>query len=177
VFPKSKFYNYSDAQMGIKLNRTGIADHMGVSLPTIDRWVREACPVDQRGSRGVEWIFDLADVIRWYTDKKIKEVSSDDPTEESQIERRTLTAKMRSAELALAKEMGEVAPVHEFEQAQAAIFSGIRANCLNIPQRVASQLVGETDQLKIKTLLRHEITLALEAAANAQLKMPDDDEE
>lgn len=36
-----------------------------VSLPTVEAWVRKGCPVVQRGSRGVPWVFDLLDVAKW----------------------------------------------------------------------------------------------------------------
>ncbi|CAG2144468.1 hypothetical protein LMG31506_03012 [Cupriavidus yeoncheonensis] len=162
--------------MGVRLNRSGLAEHVGVSLPTVDRWVKEGMPVLQRGGRGVEWSFDLADVIRWYADRKAEAAGgATDDLEE--IEKRTARAKMEQAELALAKAKGEVAPLQEFERAQASMMAAIRQNVMNVPQRAVLQLLGETDEMTFKQKLRAELTLALEQAATADLTPPDDEDE
>jgi phage terminase Nu1 subunit (DNA packaging protein) len=162
--------------MGVKLNRSGLSEHMGVSLPTIDRWVKEGMPVVQRGGRGIEWAFDLADVIQWYARRQAEAVAGKvDDLEE--IERRTAKAKMEQAELALAKARDEVAPIAEFQRVQAAMMATIRQNMLNVPQRAVLQLLGETDETKFKQGLRAEITLALEQSAAADLDIEEDDQD
>jgi excisionase family DNA binding protein len=45
------------------LDRKELATHFGVSLPTVDRWIRDGIPA-LRPSPGVIR-FDLADVIAW----------------------------------------------------------------------------------------------------------------
>jgi phage terminase Nu1 subunit (DNA packaging protein) len=165
--------------MGVKLNRAGLAEHLGVSLPTIDRWGKEGMPVVQRGSRGVEWVFDLAEVIRWRVDRAAKDAAADAPDGLEEIEKRTAAAKMLKAELELAQARGDVAPIREFERAQAKAFAEVRANVMNVPQRVVIQLLGETNETRFKEVLRGELTLALQAAAEADLTLADegDDEE
>jgi phage terminase Nu1 subunit (DNA packaging protein) len=162
--------------MGVKLNRSGLAEHMGVSLPTVDRWVKDGMPVVQRGARGVEWSFDLADVIRWYAQRQA-EAAGGAVDDLAEIEKRTARAKMEQAELALAKEKGVVAPVREFERVQAAMMAAIRQNIMNVPQRAVLQLLGETNETEFKRKLRAELTLALEQSAKADLALDDDEEE
>jgi phage terminase Nu1 subunit (DNA packaging protein) len=161
--------------MGIRLNRSGLAEHMAVALPTIDRWVKEGMPVVQRGSRGVEWTFDLADVIRWWGDRRAKDANAETPGDVVEVEKRTATAKMLQAELALAKDRGDVAPVREFERAQARAFAEVRINIMNVPQRVVIQLLGETNEKRFKDVLRAELTLALQAAADADIALDEED--
>jgi phage terminase Nu1 subunit (DNA packaging protein) len=84
---------------------------------------------------------------------------------------------MLTAELELAKKKGEVAPVRDFERAQAKVFAQIRANVMNVPQRCVIQLLGETDETIFKDKLRKELTLALQAAAEADLTLEDEDED
>jgi terminase small subunit / prophage DNA-packing protein len=163
--------------MGVKLNRAGLAEHLAVSLPTIDRWVKDGMPVVTRGSRGVEWVFDLAEVIRWRIERATADANADAPDDIAQIEKRTAQAKMLTAELELAKKKGEVAPVRDFERAQAKVFAQIRANVMNVPQRCVIQLLGETDETIFKDKLRKELTLALQAAAEADLTLEDDEDE
>lgn len=162
--------------MGVKLNRAGLAEHLGVSLPTIDRWGKEGMPVVQRGSRGVEWVFDLAEVIRWRVDRAAKDAASDAPDGLEEIEKRTAAAKMLKAELELAQARGDVAPIREFERAQAKAFAEVRANVMNVPQRVVIQLLGETNETRFKEVLRGELTLALQAAAEADLTLADEED-
>ena len=163
--------------MAIELNRSDLSAHMGVSLPTIDRWVKEGCPVVQRGRRGVEWVFDLPEVIRWWGNRCVEAASGDSPSDLAEIERRTALAKMQQAELTLAKAKGEVAPIREFERAQAKVFAEIRANIMNVPQRVVVQLLNESDETRFKQVLRSELTLALEAAANAELILENEEDD
>lgn len=47
------------------VNRVEIANRCGVSLPTIDAWVRKGCPYVSRGSKGREWKFDVSAVFVW----------------------------------------------------------------------------------------------------------------
>lgn len=162
--------------MGVKLNRSGLAEHMGVSLPTIDRWAKDGMPVVTKGGRGIEWVFDLGDVIRWYAQRQA-EAAGGAVDDLAEIEKRTARAKMETAELALAEARKLVAPIREFERAQAAVFAEIRTNVMNVPQRVVVQLLGCTDEVEFKQKLRAELTLALEAAANADLTLDDTEEE
>ncbi len=164
--------------MGVKLNRSDLAAHMGVSVVTIDTWRKEGMPYLEAGVRGKAWSFDLAEVIKWKIEKSIKAaVGTDETTDLAAIEKRTASAKMQMAELALAKERGDVAPVREFERAQAKAFAEVRANIMNVPQRVVIQLLGETDETVFKAKLRAELTLALQAAAEADLTLDEDEDD
>lgn len=160
--------------MGVKLNRSDLAAHIGVSLPTVDRWIKDGMPVVRRGGRGIEWEFDLADVIRWRVDVA-KEAAGGDATDLAEIEKRTAAAKMLKAELELAKARGDVAPLAQIERNLSKVFAEVRANMRNIPSAVASVIIGETDERRLKSVLLEEIDKALEALATADLTAEDDD--
>ena len=51
--------------MSDSVNRTGLAEHFGVSLTTIDNWIRRGCPYQKKGGRGSEWEFSIDDVDLW----------------------------------------------------------------------------------------------------------------
>lgn len=160
------------------VNRTGLSEVFGVSLPTVDAWVRQGCPYVKRGiGRGQQWEFSTADVAKWLQERAADAVAGDARQDLDEIERRTKRAKMLQAELDLAKARGEVAPISEFERVQAARYALIRANCLNIPGRAVLRLLGETDEATFKRVLREEVVLALETSANAALDLPEDDED
>jgi phage terminase Nu1 subunit (DNA packaging protein) len=159
----------------IRLNRTQLAEHMGVSTVAIDNWRREGMPVLQRGSRGVEWVFDLTAVIKWWGDRKVQQASGDAPSDLSEIEKRTASAKMQQAELDLAKAKGLVAPLDQIERNLARVFAEVRANMRNLPSVVISQLIGETDERKFKQVMLREIDQVLEVLADADLTAEPDD--
>lgn len=161
---------------GQAVTRSGLADIFGVALPTVDGWVRQGVPYVQRGGRGKEWRFDTADVAQWLRDKAVTDATGETQTDEAELRRRKLQAETAKAELELAKARGKVATIRDFERAQAAAFAQIRANVMNVPQRVVVQLLGETNETAFKTKLRAELALALEAAADADLVMDDDEE-
>lgn len=47
------------------VSRNELANQLGVSLPTIDSWVRRGCPILKAGRRGVAAQFDLRAVRGW----------------------------------------------------------------------------------------------------------------
>jgi phage terminase Nu1 subunit (DNA packaging protein) len=161
---------------GQQATRAALADIFGVALPTVDGWVRNGCPVLKRGGRGVQWAFDTAAVATWLRDKAVTDATGDTQADETELRRRKMKAETVKAELDLAKARGDVAPIQQFERAQAAAFAQIRTNVMNVAQRVVIQLLGETDEAVFKQKMRAELALALEAAANAELVMADDDE-
>ena len=159
---------------GQKVNRTQLADVFGVSLPTVDAWVRAGCPYDQKGAgKGRQWVFDTADVAGWLQSRARDEATGDGPVEEATLKRRKLQAETRRAELDLAKEIGLVAPVAEFERAQAKVNAVIRQNLMTVPTRVALRLVGETSEARIKEILRAEIGDALNRSATEEIDFTD----
>ena len=162
---------------GQVVTRSGLADLFGMSLPTVDGWVRSGCPFIQRGGRGKEWSFNTADVSKWLRDKAREEGSGTSLADESELKRRKLAAEAEKAELELAKAKGEVATVEDFERAQSAMMAAIRANMRNVPGRAVLQLLGCTDEVEFKSKLMDEIDLALVTAAEADLDIPDEEDD
>lgn len=51
--------------MGRIVNRKQLAEEHGVSLPTVDGWVRRGCPIESPGARGRAAEFDASKVSIW----------------------------------------------------------------------------------------------------------------
>lgn len=158
------------------VNRQELSQAMGISLPTVDRWIRDGCPVKQRGTKGVAWEFMLPDVVAWWGERQRQAAAGDAPTDMESAKMRKVSAEAALAELELAKARGEVAPIRDFERAWSAMMATIQQNVMNVPQRVVVQLLGETNETAFKQKLRAELTLALEQAANAELDLGDDED-
>ncbi len=158
------------------VNRGQLAALFGVSLPTVDNWVRAACPVVTRGGRGVEWEFNTADLFEWRRQKAVQDATGEGPSDDAQLDRRKKHADVQRAELDLLKVKGLVAPIAEFERAQAKVFAELQVNILAVPQRMVTQLLGETNETRFKAVLRAELVQALEATATASITLDDEDD-
>lgn len=164
-------------------NRTDTAKLLGITPPTLDRWVAEGLPAVVRGSKGVQWVFSMPEVIQWYAQRYSDKNSRQAPVGEDgealsleEINRRTALARMLQAELDLEKAREGVALVEEFQIAWARMFAEIQTNMLNVVQRAAQQLIGEKDETTFKRILKEEISIALAQAAKADVGDPEDEE-
>lgn len=163
---------------GQLVNRTGLSDVFGVALNTIDSWVRQGCPFVQRGAgRGQEWQFNTKDVSEWLQQKRVAEATGDVQADEAELRRRRLAAETAKAELELAKARDMVAPLDQVERMVAKAFAQVRAGMRNLPGRTVTQLIGETDERRFKSVLLNEIDQVLEALASASLADDEDQDE
>ncbi len=154
----------------MRLSKAEIADLLGCSLPTVDAKVRRGMPFTQRGGQGKKWIFESADVIAWERDQAVTNAIGDESTaDEEELKRRKLAAETSMAELSLAKERREVAPLEEIEKGVSKAFAEVRARMRNVPGRAVPMLIGETDETRFKSVLLAEIDQALETLAESGL--------
>lgn len=138
------------------LNRDELAQAMGVSLPTVDRWVRDGCPVMQRGGNGRPYAFDLGQVKAW-RDGIVMEEQADERRRRELIAQQELellggvddglTAKDRravmEAELVTNKvrrERGELVESAEVNLMLERLFRTIANNLQLIPSRLEKRL-------------------------------------
>jgi len=159
---------------GQEVSRTGLAEFVGVALTTVDHWVRTGCPIVERGGRGKKWKFNTADVLSWREDKIREESSGIEGVSEKELFRRKLAAQTEQAELALARDKGEVAPIEQFERAQAQVFAELKTSIRNVPNRVTRMLIGETDEARFKSVLLAELDQALDTLSQSELIEPED---
>lgn len=167
------------------LNRTEMADHLGIAMPTLDDWVRRGCPVVERGGRGRQWKFNSADVRSWRDEDIRRDAVGQDDASVDELRRRKLRAETLQAELELSRDRGELVPADTFDRAMAKAFGEVQANMRNVlPGRAARRLIGETDETRFKEVLLEEVDEALTALADADLiseadleNEEDDDEE
>lgn len=163
---------------GQKVNRAELSAFFGVSLVTVDAWVKAGCPFDERGNgtRGSQWKFDTADVAAWRVKRAVEEATGDGVQDKEALANRKKLADTRLAELELAKALEQVAPLDQVERALSKVFAEIRAKLGNLPGRVAPRLVGENDERVLKSVLAQEIDAALEVLADLDV-LSDDNED
>lgn len=159
---------------GREVNREELAETFGVSLNTVTSWIRNGCPFAQRGKQGKPWRFNTRDVSEWLREQARIEATGDAPLDEFELKLRKLAAETAQVELDLAVARKQVAPIHEFERARALENATVRANVMNVPGRVVSQLIGETSEARFKDVLRAELVQALESAADADIELDEE---
>lgn len=151
----------------MKVNRAGLAECFGVSLPTVDAWVRKGCPFDRKGARGVDWQFDTAAVANWReeqvqsaVDEALKDLSVD------QLQKRKLTAETSILERRDRLEAREIFEGADVERLIAEAVGKCRGRVLAIPTDAADLLVGLTSASDIRAVLDR---LVLEALAELSM--------
>jgi len=166
---------------GRHLNRQETADFFGYSLTTVDNWVRAGCPVVQRGSQGVTWIFNSRDVHTWLVDKAVEQATgkkgASGASNADEMKGRLVAAQAEMAELELAKAKQEVVALPQVERALSNAFAAIQAGMRNLPARVARLVIGETDEVRFKAVLLKEIDQALSSLADINLAGTGDEDE
>lgn len=152
------------------LNRSQMADNLGVAMTTLDDWIRRGCPVVERGGRGRAWKFNSAAVRSWRDNDIRAELKDTRNASTEELKRRKLQAETEQAELELAKAKEELVPVEQYGRALAKAFGEVRAGIRNVvPGRAARRVVGETDETRIKEVVLEEVDQALEVLADSDL--------
>lgn len=155
---------------GQVVNRADLANINGVSLPTIDDWVRRGCPVMQRGARGRAWQFNTAEVRNWRDDDIRAQAVEAGPVTKDELILRKLRAETEQAELDLSKARNELVPVEQFDRAMTKAFGEVRAGFRNVlPSRAARRLIGESDETKMKEVLIDEVDQILLVLSDSDL--------
>ena len=142
------------------VNRQGLAEFFGVSLPTVDAWVRSKVPYLQKGGKGREWQFDTAAVVEWRI-RQAEEASNKKLASLEAIEKETARVKLEHEQLKLAKAKALVVPMDQMERRLAIVFAEIRTNMRNVPGRVSSIILGETNERRMVAVLMDEIDRSL----------------
>lgn len=134
----------------MRVNRTQLADILGVSVPTISNWLDDGLPYAVQGSKGKEWVFETGDVINWYAREKFKARDgraaprqddrfadpADAPETEDQAKARKERALADKHEIDAAKSIGLLVPIDEVRAIVIDEHARVRSRLLAIPNAV-----------------------------------------
>lgn len=158
-------------QVGTIVKTADIARICGVTMRHIQNMAKEGTiPQVARDQ------FDLEQTLTAYI-AHLRDSSSGDPDYTAEKTRLT-KAQADKAEIEAAKAAREVCSMDMVERNLANLFAEIRANLRNIPDRVVTGIVGQTDERKIKAILLREIdeTLVSLAEADVVIEQSHDDD-
>jgi phage terminase Nu1 subunit (DNA packaging protein) len=158
-------YSEAEAKPGQTTNKDGLAALLGVSSTVVDGYIRAGCPYVTKGSKGVEWKFDTAEVFRWVRefDRRGKKPTAD-PGKDGANKARERNA-MASAELKefeLAKARGEYIHISEVGGIAADELAIVRSRLTAMSGRLAQTLSRVTDPARIEALIKVEVNEALQ---------------
>ena len=121
--------------------RTHAAEFFKCSLPTIDAWIRNGCPVKERNARGGVGMLNLSDMTRW------KIAQSQNRTQDPIAERARRDSEAAD-KLALenARTRGEIVAADTVTSSWVGIMSEVRARLLSLPTSLAPQVIGATTE-------------------------------
>lgn len=130
------------------VNRAMCGKTFGVSVKTIDAWVRRGCPVERKGRKGVEWLFDTVAVYRWHMEAVEAPTARADAPEEAQsipatyeqARARKMAAEAAIAEIEQARAEGSVADLDMVIDVVTQEYATIRARITSLPGQLAAQL-------------------------------------
>lgn len=157
------------------LSATQLSSLFGVSEVTIYDLCKREVLVNNNGR------FDLVNSVRSYI-AYIKSGASVRGNAKGALDYNAEKARLTKAqadlaEVNLAKAQGKVIEVEQVEINLANVFAEVRANMRNIPARVSSHLVGESDERVIRKRLLEEVDLVLEAIADTDVVIRESSEE
>ena len=172
-------------KLGRTVNRADLATLCGVSLPTIDAWLRKGCPIVERGSKGREAKFDSAAVIRWIRDSAVADAVSglqddDGKVSRDEADRRRAVANAISAEVAADEDLKSVMSRFDGETMLADFCQALRSSMSTTGSKIANRTAAMTRPAEIRDFCQAEINRSFNAA-EADLRErwagePDEDE-
>ncbi|MGF7175858.1 terminase small subunit [Azospirillum doebereinerae] len=154
---------------GSRVNRAELADVFGVSLPTIDSWVRDGCPFAEKGAKGREWAFETANVHRWLVDRAVADVAAGYEGEiggitAEEAKRRKAVADAVVAEIGADEALDQVVNRHEAAADVASFCISLRTGLSNACAKFAGRAAAMTGAPEIQALAEKEINQAFDSA-------------
>ena len=164
-------------QRGETVGQAEICRIFGVSSTTFASWMKSGAPYIEKGAKGRQWKVNTRDISDWLRARELElQAGNASLGDEKELKRRKLAAEAAKIELELSRARGEVVPLKQLERALANTFAEVKTNMRTVPSRVATALIGEDSETRIKAVVLAEIDQALEALGDFDLDEPDDDE-
>lgn len=114
---------------------------------TVMKWLDQGCPFVERGDkeRGISWILDLADVVKWLEERAAKNVADrmggiEGQITEDEAKRRIAVAKMITEETEAAEAVKMVARVHEMLAIIKKDYAELRSRLMGVPDALAAKV-------------------------------------
>jgi phage terminase Nu1 subunit (DNA packaging protein) len=138
------------------VNRSELAEVLGVSLVTVDNWTAAGCPFRRKPVRkGVgQWEFEVGAVVEWRLERERKSALGElANVTEIEARRRKLAAEAAMAEHELAVAQGKVASIADVARTIGRMISAVRAKLLALGSKLGPQVQIEDDLETCKAII------------------------
>lgn len=163
----------ADSALGdrVLVDKQGLAAALSISLPTVSVRIREGMPCVQEGGRGRAWQFDLAECVKWHTDRAVSQAFgvTEDGLSKSELEKAMMVEDLKIKRVNSAKALNEVCLLDEVRRGLESTFITVRQTMMTIPDRTALRLLAAESETDIKQILITEIDLALTELSESEI--------
>ena len=144
---------------GRRVNRTELAEILGVNLSTIDAKIRRGLPYVQKATgRGKGWIFDTAQVFEWERARAVESVIGESAAiGKEEADKRKAIAQAALAEYEVAERRRELISIDAAAAIVRREYSAVRARLLSMPAKLGPELVLTTDAHEARAVLEAEL--------------------
>ena len=146
-------------------NKAEVSEFFGVSLVSINTWIKRGCPYVQEGSHNVPWVFDLLEVARWRFVGRVSSTGELDPEQMTPRERLDYHKGTRERML-MERDKGILIPAAEVSAAWADQISIAKGRLLSLPARVSGDILRLKSQRDIENTIKDAVITILEELAN-----------
>jgi phage terminase Nu1 subunit (DNA packaging protein) len=146
-------------------DKAGTAEFFGVSLPTIDKWMRDGMPYLQRGAPRVPWQIDLHAAAKWRYEARLPSGQIDPETLPPAERKLWYDGETRRRELQVRDR--ELIPESEVEQTVATAFSAVAQSMLALPDQLERRAGLTPAQSEIVQAAVHETLTELSERLSA----------
>jgi phage terminase Nu1 subunit (DNA packaging protein) len=140
-------------------NRDEMAGILGISVTTLDRYVRAGCPVVERAENRREYRFNSADVIAWREEREAQAKAASPAADD--VRRRYTLAAAQLKELELAERRGLMVSVEDILPTLVDQLANVRSRLMAMPGRLAIELAALSDPVAIERVMTNELAAAL----------------
>jgi len=162
---------------GEVVGQADICRIFGISSTTFASWMNNGAPFVEKGAKGRPWKVNTREVSDWLREREVElRAPIQSTTDADELKRRKLAAETAKVELELARLKGEIVPLAQLERALANTFAELKTRMRSVPSRIATTLIGEDNETRIKAVILAEIDQALEALGEFDLEEPDAEE-
>ena len=146
------------------VNKRQLSEILGVSEETLTSWQADGMPVKTKGAQGVSGEYEPAAAIRWWLDRELDKVRSEQPRD------RLARVQADRIEMDMTRERGELIPAEEIDPAWSGQVIATRQEMLSLPPYWAPRIRrSENDDAAID--------LMAGAIEDALRKMSEDEDE
>lgn len=144
--------------MGKHVNTAQLAEIVGCTTRTLTNWSKDGLPVEAKGKRGAQNVYDTEAVIRWLVDRRVAEmIGRGGESYDYQYERARLTHfQANAASLDTQVKSRNLWPVDVVVRALSRLAHNARSRVLGVPAKMISRTSMDDREAKILTDLLHE---------------------